>query len=318
MLLSRLPVLLSLLSPLAAAAFVPSTRSATLIDALSSDSDYSSLLRLIQRAKLVPTLNRLNGSTLFAPTNEAIEHHRKKTGKSIWSEKEEDTTDNIQWELRQHLLYHLLNYTLPEVQESLIPQRTLHFPALPLEPPTGDPPPSPPWLPEPGGLLGGEPQRLRTVIRDGKSFIGVNSQGKGGAKVVKDMLETANGNIYGIDRVVDLPLDLLHEVANRPSMSVMSRLLPSALKDSLSNTPHLTLFFPVDEAWDALDPIERRYLESGFAENDMAKIVGLHASGTGSDGHGLVGWSETWNTDSMTNCAFIITFPWQHLTSLLI
>ncbi|KAG8898419.1 hypothetical protein FRB99_007448, partial [Tulasnella sp. 403] len=307
MLLPRIHVLTALLCPLAFAANIPSpaTQSTTIIDVLSSDPDYTLLLQLVQRAKLVPTLNRLNGSTLFAPTNDAIERERKKDKKSVWSlalgGNANTLADNIQAALRQHLFYHLLNYTLDSIPKQPTPQLTLHFPALPVEPPTSEPPPSPPWLPKPGGLLDGEPQRLRTAVRDGKSYVGVDFKGRGGAKAVKDLVKATNGNVYGIDRVLDLPRDLLQEVARHPNLSVISRLLPDALRDSLSKTPHLTLFFPLDGAWESLDPIERRYLESGFAEKDMAKIVGLHASGTGTDGHGQVGWSETWQPDVTNN-----------------
>lgn len=309
MLLPRIPTFLALILPLhlaAAASLPPSTTSTTIIDALSADPDYTLLLRLIQRAKLVPTLNKLNGSTLFAPTNDAIERHRKETSKSALAlaldgDDFQALADNVQENLRQQLFYHLLNYTLESVPEQVTPQLTLHFPALPLEPPSGDPPPSPPWLPVPGGLLGGEPQRVRTTVRDGASYVGVDFQGQGGAKAVKELVATANGNIYGIDRVLDTPRDLFHEVASRPGLGTISRLLPSTLKDVLKSTPHLTLFFPTDEAWKTVDPIEMRYLESGFAEQDMAKIVGLHASGTGTDGHGLVGWSENWRKSDLTN-----------------
>lgn len=321
MLLPRIPTFLALILPLhlaAAASLPPSTTSTTLIDALSTDPDYTLLLRLIQRAKLVPTLNKLNGSTLFAPTNDAIERHRKETSKSalalaLDSDDFQALADNVQENLRQQLFYHLLNYTLESVPDQITPQLTLHFPALPLEPPSGDPPPSPPWLPVPGGLLGGEPQRVRTTVRDDATYVGVDFQGQGGAKAVKGLVATANGNIYGIDRVLDTPRDLFHEVASRPGLGTISRLLPSTLKDVLKSTPHLTLFFPTDSAWKTLDPIEMRYLESGFAEQDMARIVGLHASGTGTDGHGLVGWSENWRKSDLTNCeftSFIRSFEW--------
>lgn len=311
MLLPRISILIPFLIPLASAAHIPAPLSTTLIDALSADPDYTLLLRLIQRAKLVPTLNKLNGSTIFAPTNDAIERERKKgKGKALWSaalEDEADTlADNIQEELRQQLFYHLLNYTVDSLPEPVTAHHTLHFPNPPSEPPSKDPPPSPPWLPIPGGLLGGEPQRLRTAARDGKTFVGVDFKGQGGAKSVKDVAKTANGNVFGIDRVLDVPRSLLQEVERHPALSTISRLLPTSLRDSLASTPHLTLFFPTDAAWDALDDIEMRYLESGFAENDMAKIVGLHASGTGSDGHGVVGWSENWNTNSTTNCESLL------------
>ncbi|KAG8963433.1 hypothetical protein FRC05_004736 [Tulasnella sp. 425] len=85
MLLPRIPTFLALILPLhlaATASLPPSTTSTTTIDGLSTDPDYTLLLRLIQRAKLVPTPNKLNGSTLFASTNDAIERHRKETSKS--------------------------------------------------------------------------------------------------------------------------------------------------------------------------------------------------------------------------------------------
>ncbi|KAF9010368.1 hypothetical protein BDZ89DRAFT_1143548 [Hymenopellis radicata] len=82
----------------------------TLVDELGDDPDYESLLRLIQRARLVPTLNRLDGATLFAPTNDAIEHH------SFWNaalnDDSDSLTDNIQEKLRQQLFYHLLNFSI--------------------------------------------------------------------------------------------------------------------------------------------------------------------------------------------------------------
>ncbi|KAG8951775.1 hypothetical protein FRC03_012378 [Tulasnella sp. 419] len=292
-----------LITPLVICVELPSP--STLIDALSADQDYSFVLRLIQRSKLVPTLNRLNGSTFFAPTNDAVKKHRRKTKStpSLWDYafNDDSLADNIEYQLRQHLLYHLLNYTLQDFPSSITPHKTLHFPRKPLDPPSDDPPPSPPWLPLPGGLLGGEPQRLRLFAKKDSHYVGVDANGSGGAKVVKEVVHTDNGDLYGIDKVVDLPLSLAEEVARNPKLSIISRLLPKSLNDTLQNTPHLTLFFPTDNAWDALDPIERRYLESGFAENDLAKIVNLHASTAGSDDHGLVGWSETWSSNDLTN-----------------
>lgn len=309
----RLPTVLLCLLFTTSIALIPPTPptdaplSTTLVDALSSDGDFTLLLRLIQRAKLVPTLNKLNGSTLFAPTNAAIQRRRDKDKKSIWEEavrEEEETilTDNVLQGLRQHLFYHLLNYTLESIPEDIVPQRTLHFPEAPVEPPTDEPPPSPPWLPVPGGLLGGEPQRLRTTIRDGKKFIGVDATGQGGARQVKETITVSNGVIYGVDRVLDLPGSLYDEITRHPSLSTIARILSDDVKKTLTSAPHLTLFLPADSAWIGMDPIERRYLESGFAQKDVEKIVDLHASADGSDGNGSVGWSQTWGTDAQTAC----------------
>lgn len=125
--------------------------SLSLVDLLSSSKNHSLLLSAFQRSRLVPLLNRLNGSTLFAPTDEAIKLEIKRekslglinSEESIWTYAtssnaeldslgwEDDggamgkpTRDNLQLALRDTLLYHILNYTL--------------FPS----PPT--PPPSPP------------------------------------------------------------------------------------------------------------------------------------------------------------------------------
>ena len=51
---------------------LPTVQSTTLVDVLNADKDYTLLLSLLQIARLIPTLNKLNGSTLFAPTNDAV------------------------------------------------------------------------------------------------------------------------------------------------------------------------------------------------------------------------------------------------------
>ena len=220
--LMRLLGLLSVLAPLVASAQIPidsstpSTSSTTLVDALSADPDYTHLIRLLQRSRLIPTLARLNGTTLFAPTNHAIERHA--TSNSLWGAElyGDDgyprAHDNIQEKLRQELLYHMLNGTLPPFPqpEELTVQvhDTLHYPRKPIDPPTGDPPPSPPWIPEPGGTLGGLPQRLRLAGRNKGIWVGVDAFGKGGAKVIKERVDVANGALVGIDGVLEPPPSL--------------------------------------------------------------------------------------------------------------
>ena len=49
------------------------------------------------------------------------------------------------------------------------------------------------------------------------------------------------------------------------------------MTDMLNNKTELTLFLPVDPAWDALDPYERLYLESDFAADDLLRILNMHA-----------------------------------------
>lgn len=189
-----------------------STLSRNLIDVLNSDEDYTSLLRLLQKARLIPTLNRLDGSTFFAPTNEAIKRHS--SSNSLWSAALSDdpllARDNIQEQLRQELFYHLLNYTIPDFKDdqALKVHKTLHFPRTPVEPPSKDPPPYPPWFPIPGGTLGGQPQRLRVLSRESTPYVGVDGFGNGGAQVIKPVEQASNGVLFGIDQVLSVPPDL--------------------------------------------------------------------------------------------------------------
>jgi uncharacterized surface protein with fasciclin (FAS1) repeats len=176
------------------------TQSQTVVDVLNNDEDYSSLLSLLQKAKLIPTLNKLNDSTLFAPTNDAIKRH------DLWRsalEYPNSLKDNLQEELRQQLFYHLLNYSVTEDPNltTLRVLETLHFPKF-LDPPTNKPPP---WMPIPESTLGNQSQKLRLTSRDGVSWVGVDAFGKGGIEVKKQKVEAANGVVYGIADVLEVP-----------------------------------------------------------------------------------------------------------------
>jgi uncharacterized surface protein with fasciclin (FAS1) repeats len=114
----------------------------TVIDILSSSPDHTVLIRLLQRCKLVPTLNMMRGVTLFAPTDEAWQ--RWATGgdgadegddrdqeqvkmfinnlfhdelsydnNTIDDNDDSELADNVLTKTHQLLLYHILNYTLP-------------------------------------------------------------------------------------------------------------------------------------------------------------------------------------------------------------
>lgn len=114
----------------------PPPDTSRLIDLLARSPDHQLLLGAFQRARLVPTLNRLNGSTLFAPTDDAIRRARDDERRQglvggdggVWSavvdwaeqgllevESSSNSTtehDNLQLALRDTLLYHTLNFTL--------------------------------------------------------------------------------------------------------------------------------------------------------------------------------------------------------------
>jgi len=190
-------------------------QSTTLTDVLSRDKDFESILALFQHARLIPTLNSLNGSTLFAPTNDAIDRHKQFL--PLWSSVLDNDgsaiTDNVREQLRQQLFYHLLNYSIsdyPTGNDTLQTLQTLLYPRKPPDLPTHDPPPYPPWMPIPSGTLGKDSQRLRAVLTHKKDVgrIGVDAFRNGGTQIVKGMMNAGNGVIFGIDGVLEPPPDL--------------------------------------------------------------------------------------------------------------
>ncbi|KAN0066009.1 hypothetical protein ACQY0O_000101 [Thecaphora frezii] len=203
----------------------PHTSSINLIDLLTSSRDHNILLRLLQRTRLVPTLNRLQqldngrGITILAPTDEAFlkKRDQQQTARIastnqradakgiwewlllqvddifdtastddaaavqwIWKDGDISVRDNVNAVARQHLLYHVLNYTLPY---NLTNHTGTHKPDAPL-PDVGKPaihetmhfpsrrllrePTRPGHIPRPdeedhGGLIGDEGQKIRVA-----------------------------------------------------------------------------------------------------------------------------------------------------------
>jgi hypothetical protein len=197
----------ALAHPVEATATPPlNSSSITVIDILSSSTQHTILLHLLQRCKLIPTLNLMQGVTLFAPTDDAWQtwaNQRIPSGKPhndaefmlsqvilshLKSEPTESTglADNVLFETHQLLLYHMLNYTLPVEKRSLTAGRlddrerwiagnvstetTLLFPSRAHHPPSNAPPPHPPWSPLGGtGTLAGEGQKIRLGYDLGES-----------------------------------------------------------------------------------------------------------------------------------------------------
>ncbi|KAM0750330.1 FAS1 domain-containing protein [Meredithblackwellia eburnea MCA 4105] len=326
----------------------PTASSISLVDILAASPNHTLLLKAFQRARLIPTLNRLNGSTLFAPSDDAIkqESAREKQASAqhsislrdaVWtyaigdpeSTQEGDAAappahDNLQLALRDTLLYHVLNYTYfpppspPPNSSAEVPpssqfrhfatttpslEETLYFPSLnafnksfPIPPSL---PGSPPDNPDPDnptgveGLLKGEGQKVRLVQRGKKElWIGVDSKGEGGIKVVDSSLQFAtNGALVVVDGVLSKPEDISKQIRTDARLSVLASLLPPALLDYISTAPHLTVFAPTNDAWKSLSDLEMRYLRSGFAETDMTEIFGDGATQVGK-GKGKVGYMK--------------------------
>ena len=60
-------------------------------------------------------------------------------------------------------------------------------------------------------------------------------------------------------------------------MSYWQNILTPDLVAFLNSSAELTLFLPVDKAWEALPHYERLYLESKYATDDLTRIVNMHA-----------------------------------------
>ncbi|OXG33425.1 vacuolar membrane protein [Cryptococcus neoformans Bt120] len=340
-----------------------STYASTIVSTLSSSPYHTTFLRLLQRAKCIPMLAHMENATVFAPTDQAWKEwaERNTPGLSIsdadhgesvngwlgpggldeWFRDEEEVIlsrvavsgdegmerrimDNQNWALRQHLLYHMFNYTLP--LSSFLPsdvsnvtlQTTLLYPLKEQPPLPPVPEPGTPWLPQGGeGLLGGHGQRLR-IARVGskeggeKGKVGVEWDGEGGVEIwdgkgwakgndsaneVPGARWVRNGVVVGIDGVLDMPPSIEEIIRTHPSLSYLSSILslsspPTPLPSSFSSTPHLTVFAPSNEAFmEGFDDIEKGYLKGPYGEEGVGRIVSQTVI-LGKDGNGVV-WSDT-------------------------
>ncbi|WVQ93365.1 hypothetical protein IAU59_000433 [Kwoniella sp. CBS 9459] len=281
-----------------------SAQAETIVSALSSSANHTITLHLLQRAKCIPLLAHIGNATFFAPTDQAwtdwADKHRPPDSRdsddapllaSGWlgsggleewmgdegdvlrarigedgdSEKESRAMDNQNWALRQHLLYHMLNYTLPPSaflasdEANITIQTTLLFPLAqePELPPT--PEPGPPWLPRGGeGLLHGHGQRLRIAavgsrVGGDSGRIGTDWNGEGGAQVwdgvgwekpsnrtdtktgkgkdkegqkgVKGIKWVRNGVVVGIEDVLDMPPSIEDIIRTHPALSYLAHLI---------------------------------------------------------------------------------------------
>ena len=66
-------------------------------------------------------------------------------------------------------------------------------------------------------------------------------------------------------------------MSQTPSLKYLRKILTPEVSALLNSTSELTLFLPIDGAWDVLPEIERRYLESEFATDDTLRILNMHA-----------------------------------------
>ena len=122
--------------------------------------------------------------------------------------------------------------------------------------------------------------------------VGVNARGQGGARCISRDARSRHGILYVIDQVLDVPppLDIfLKSHANTTAF----RHITNDTMHKLATIPQLTMFLPVDAAWQSLQPLEKAYLFSDWPQaiDDWVRIFGWHASNAGL-GHDMVGYAS--------------------------
>jgi solute carrier family 25 carnitine/acylcarnitine transporter 20/29 len=94
------------------------------------------------------------------------------------------------------------------------------------------------------------------------------------------------------------------------SLSYFRRIVTPQVIKFLNSTSKLTLFLPIDTAWDQLNKYEKIYLESEFASDDLRRIFNMHAvAKTG------VKWSDSFTPGVNRNpfLTLILCMPFTHV-----
>lgn len=196
------------------------------MDLLNERPELSTFVRLLQRTRLIPSLSRMqeldvegHGMTLFAPTNAAFEEASKSMEWLGFLFNDTALPDNVHAKLRQHLWYHILNYSLPldhagtvQLQETMYrpSRRRLHEPTRPGTVPQKPKQPPHPGAEDEGGLLSGQGQLVRVTFGANGTVtqVGTDNHGKGGAKVLSINETSSRGTLYVVDSVLTMPPSL--------------------------------------------------------------------------------------------------------------
>ena len=97
-------------------------------------------------------------------------------------------------------------------------------------------------------------------------------------------------------------------ISRRPELSYFRKLLTPELTKFLNSTSTLTLFLPVDNAWSALSPLDRLYLESEFGADDLRHILNMHAVLLEEK---QVKWSDSFK-EPVNSALFYLSLPLGH------
>ena len=291
----------------------PATQAENLLSALSASTQHTTFIRLLQRSKCVPLLNHIPSATLFAPTDTAWRDWADTNRPSLqgtrthgwlgpagldeWLSDDVAELDNENWALRQHMLYHMFNYTIRPGElrgnDSVTTHTTLLFPLAEAPKPEPIPEPGTPWLPRGGeGMLGGHGQRLRLGAKKGTISLGVDWTGAGGVSVwdgagwpnkgnrtgngtelssrkepIKSAKWVRNGVVIGLEGVLEPPLSIgpfsfvshTSALTFRPHHSVQPRLeLPSRSTFPTGRSAFAASLVPVHNTTShSLRPLER-------------------------------------------------------------
>ncbi|UZJ55029.1 hypothetical protein CBS101457_004349 [Exobasidium rhododendri] len=236
----------------------------------------------------------------------------------LWTD-QDSHLDNVNAVLRQQILYHMINYTLPYnfTTGGLINTRsapslpspgeaimltTLHRPSrstldTPTRPgPIPHPPTSPPHpgAEDGGGLLAGEGQKVRIAMtEEGSVKIGTNSKGLGGITVVNANYSSNSGVILSVDGILDLPPSFATILRDYPSLQYLRNLTTNSLLNSLTETAHTTFFLPTETAFETLTAVEKVFITGDWdlARQDRLRLLGEHMSGIGL-GEGRIGYAN--------------------------
>lgn len=311
------------------------------------------------------------GLTIIAPTDDAIKRRIEsdrasriallsasdsaEQGRSIWEwasiivedgdESPSDDTQATLWidgkmqlgnvnaVLRQQLLYHMVNYTLPyqfspdgRINSSSENDRlssgkvemlsTLHRPSRRLlhEPTRPGPIPHPPSTPphpgaeDDGGLLAAEGQKMRiaTQGKEGDVWVGTDATGSGSVKIVGADASSSTGLLLSIDGIVDIPPSLANLLKTNPVLQHLHNLTTSTLLSSLTEAAHSTFFLPTEKAFEALSAVEMTFITGDWelAKQDRLKLLGEHMSGIGM-GQGKIAYAQRLRDNKATNLTTI-------------
>jgi len=222
----------------------------TVADVLSKDKRFSKLVELVgKNKKLLDMLKNKNARlTTFAPTNEAFDRF-------------ESENDGDEVDINEILSYHIV--PKDEVQSKEMHNGQLLSTNLRLD------------------TLKNDAQVLRICTRGRMCFcdqdICVNSI----VGVEEADMESSNGIIHVVDRVITPPKSIMEEAKDHPrSMSMFTKAIErSGMENEINNARGVTVFAPFNNAWRKLGRKNLKYLfDTDEGRKMLKKVLMYHIS----------------------------------------